>query len=62
MFIADEIELFFSLVHIAAKLPDHEDVVRVLISENGNMTSLVNSNGQIPLHCAVLAGSTLSGE
>ena len=53
---------FFSSVHIAAKLPDHEDVVRVLISENANMTSLINSNGQIPLHCAVLAGSTLSGE
>lgn len=61
-FSSDHQLFFFSLVHIAAKLPDHEEVVRVLISENANMTSLVNSNGQIPLHCAVLAGSTLSGE
>jgi hypothetical protein len=55
--------LFFLLsVHIAAKLPDHEDVVRVLLGESTNMTSLVNSNGQIPLLCAVQAGSTLSGK
>jgi hypothetical protein len=26
------------------------------------MTSLVNSNGQIPLLCAIQAGSTLSGK
>jgi hypothetical protein len=56
------LELFFFLVHIAAKLPDHEDVVRVLISDNTNMTSLTNSNGQIPLLCSIEAGSTLTGE
>jgi hypothetical protein len=54
--------LFFLLVHIAAKLPGHEDVVRILMGENTNMTSLVNSNGQIPLLCAIQAGSTLTGE
>ena len=53
--------LFF-LVHIAAKLPGHEDVVRVLIGEHTSMTSLANSNGQIPLLCAIQAGSTLTGK
>jgi len=50
------------LVHIAAKLPGHEDVVRVIISESTSMTSLTNSNGQIPLLCAIQSGSTLTGE
>lgn len=56
------LRFLFLLVHIAAKLPGHEDVVRVLIGENTNITSLVNSNGQIPLLCAIEASSTLTGE
>ncbi|CAF3706336.1 unnamed protein product [Rotaria sp. Silwood1] len=51
-----------TLLHIAAKLPGHEDVVRVLISENNTMTSIVNSNGQIPLLCAIQASSTLTAQ
>ncbi|CAF3681673.1 unnamed protein product [Adineta steineri] len=51
-----------TLLHIAAKLPDHDDIVRVLIGENNNMTSLVNSNGQIPLLCAIQAGNTLTAQ
>lgn len=52
---------FIFLVHIAAKLSGHEDVARVLIGENTSMTALRNSNGQIPLLCAIQAGSTLTG-
>jgi hypothetical protein len=52
----------FFLVHIASKLPGHEDVVRVLAGESITMTSLTNSNGQIPLLCAIQSGSTLTGK
>ncbi|UJR30154.1 hypothetical protein I4U23_017694 [Adineta vaga] len=51
-----------TLLHIAAKLPGHEDVVRVLIGENTNITSVSNSNGQIPLLCAIHGGSTLTAQ
>ncbi|CAF1211792.1 unnamed protein product [Rotaria sordida] len=51
-----------TLLHIAAKLPGHEDVVRVLIGENSTITSLVNSNGQIPLLCAIQASSTFTAQ
>lgn len=54
--------MYFIVVHIAAKLPGHEDVIRVLIGENTSMTSITNSNGQIPLLCAIHAGSTLTGK
>lgn len=53
--------LFF-LVHLAAKIPDHEDVVRVLMGEHANMTVITNSDGQIPLLCAIQGGSTLSAQ
>jgi hypothetical protein len=56
------VSIFVFLVHIASKLPGHEDVVRVLIGENTSMTSLENSNGQIPLLCSIQAGSTLTGK
>ncbi|CAF0838547.1 unnamed protein product [Adineta ricciae] len=51
-----------TLLHIAAKLPGHEDVIRVLIGESTSMTSITNSNGQIPLLCAIHAGSTLTAQ
>ena len=54
--------MYIVVVHIAAKLPGHEDVIRVLIGESTSMTSITNSNGQIPLLCAIHAGSTLTGK
>ena len=46
-----------TLLHLAAKL-GHEDIMRMLISETSQASSLLNTRGQTPLLCAIEAGST----
>jgi hypothetical protein len=46
-----------TLLHLAAKL-GHDDIIRILIGETSHATRLINARGQIPLLCAIEAGST----
>ncbi|CAF0983580.1 unnamed protein product, partial [Didymodactylos carnosus] len=51
-----------TLLHVAARLQGHEDIVRVLIADSPIGNSIMNLKGQIPLLCAIEAGSTSTAQ
>ncbi|CAF4387969.1 unnamed protein product, partial [Adineta steineri] len=48
-----------TLMHLAARL-GHDDILRLLISETSQASTLMNTRGQTPLLTAIEAGSSNS--